>query len=158
MNRIKSFSLFWLVLAPLLVGTQNFAFAQPDEKVNLKGYVKDEKSGETLPYANISVKGTKYGTTSNVNGYFVLVDVPVGLCTLRVSYIGYEAVELPVQAKKALAALTVNMYPFGETHLEVEGEMTYIGERDFPTGAASSVATTRRRACEDDQRCGRARL
>ncbi len=64
-------------------------------RVNLKGYVK--AAGETLPYANVLIKNTSHGTLSNVNGYFVLVNVPAELCTLRVSYIGYEPVELPVQ-------------------------------------------------------------
>lgn len=65
-------------------------------KVDLKGYVKAVGTGENLPYANIMIAGTSWGTTSNVNGYFVLVNVPAGACTLRVSYIGYESIELPI--------------------------------------------------------------
>jgi hypothetical protein len=65
-------------------------------KINLKGYVKAADSGETLPYANVMIKGTQKGTASNVSGYFVLVNAPAGLCTLRVSYIGYEPVEMPL--------------------------------------------------------------
>ncbi len=56
-------------------------------KVDLKGYVKAAQSGEALPYANVKIKGKPWTTISNVNGYFVLVNVPAGLCTLRVSYI-----------------------------------------------------------------------
>ncbi len=100
---------FVLIVTMLLIGVGSFVFAQQSEKVNIKGYVKDEKSGERLPYANVSIKGTSLGTASNVDGYFVLVNVPVGVCTLRVGYIGYETFESPVHAKRDLAAITVRM-------------------------------------------------
>ena len=78
-------------------------------KVNLKGYIKDEKSGETLPYASIMLKGTAHGVSSNVNGYFVLVNVPAGLCTLRAQHIGYHPVEVALDARPGHEALTINM-------------------------------------------------
>lgn len=78
-------------------------------KVNLKGYIKDEKSGETLPYASIMLKGTSHGVSSNVNGYFVLVNVPAGPCTLRAQHIGYHPLELAIDAKPGHEALTINM-------------------------------------------------
>jgi len=78
-------------------------------KYNLKGYIKAAESGETLPYANVIIKGTQQGTTSNVNGYFVLVNVPAGLCTLRVSYIGYQTVETPITSADSKEAITINL-------------------------------------------------
>ena len=105
MGKLK-FTVF-LILPFMIVSS--LAIAQKIEKVNIKGYVRDTKSGETLPYANITVKGRKYGTASNVNGYFVLVNMPVGPCTLLVHYIGYEAFELPLEAKKGMESLTIKM-------------------------------------------------
>jgi outer membrane receptor for ferrienterochelin and colicin len=78
-------------------------------RANLKGYIKAAESGETLPYANVMLKGSSQGTSSNVNGYFVLVNVPAGLCTLRVSFIGYETVELPVHLTDGKETVTVKM-------------------------------------------------
>jgi hypothetical protein len=85
--------------------------AGPDKKVNLKGFVKDAETGETLPYANLALKGTHYGTASNVNGYFVLVNVPAGPCTLRVSYIGYASLDLPITATDGKETIMVKMKP-----------------------------------------------
>ena len=34
----------------------------PDKKVNISGFVREAKSGETLPYANISLAGKNRGT------------------------------------------------------------------------------------------------
>jgi ferric enterobactin receptor len=64
---------------------------------DIKGIVRDSKSGEALPYANITIKGTHRGTTTNTDGYFVLVNEPVGLCTLFVQYIGYNTKTVPVE-------------------------------------------------------------
>ena len=78
-------------------------------KYNLKGYIKAAESGETLPYANVTIKGTRQGTTANVNGYFVLVNVPAGLCTLHVSYIGYQSVETPITNADSKENITINL-------------------------------------------------
>jgi len=78
-------------------------------KVNLKGYIRDAESGETLPYASVMLKGTSRGTSSNVNGYFVLVNVPAGLCTLRAQHIGYHPLEAAVNVKPGLESLTLKL-------------------------------------------------
>ncbi len=56
----------------------------------LKGIVKDSKSGESLPFASVMVKGTYNGVTTNVDGYFTLFNVPADTVVLVVSYIGYQ--------------------------------------------------------------------
>lgn len=74
--------------------------AQPGrgQTVNdITGYIKDWKTAEALPYANILLVGENRGTASNSDGYFVLVDAPVGVCSLVVSYIGYETGTIRVQ-------------------------------------------------------------
>ncbi len=78
-------------------------------KVNLKGYIKDAASGETLPYASVMIKGVARGTTSNVNGYFVLVNVAAGACTLRSQHVGYRPLELALEALPGHETLTLKM-------------------------------------------------
>ena len=68
------------------------------KKIDIKGFIKDAFSDETLPYANIFIKGTSTGTASNMNGYFVLLNAPSERCTLKVHYIGYEDFELPISS------------------------------------------------------------
>lgn len=87
-------------------------------KSDIKGYVKDARSGEALPFANILVKGTNRGTITNTDGYFVLVNVPVGICTLTVRYIGYIIQEVEVKKKPGLPPLEIELEP---TVLELEG-------------------------------------
>jgi outer membrane receptor for ferrienterochelin and colicin len=98
-------------------------------RVNLKGYVKAAGAGETLPYANVLVKNTSQGTLSNVNGYFVLVNVPAGLCTLRVSYIGYEPMELPVTLTDGKEPVIVSM----KSQILRGEAVTVTAEKNFQT-------------------------
>ena len=68
-----------------------FSLAQNGD---IKGSVSDI-SGLPLPGANIQLKNTNYGTTSNIDGEFEFLNVPEGYYTLNVSYIGYESIVYP---------------------------------------------------------------
>lgn len=77
-----------LSIAGVLLFMPLFAWSQ--STADIQGYVLDSKTNETLPYANITVKDLNRGTTSNSDGYFVITDIPIGLCSLQVSFMGYE--------------------------------------------------------------------
>ena len=82
--------LFWrttLVLGVLVALGIGPAWAGGEGKI--AGTVKDAKSGEALVGANISLVGTKLGTTSDTKGRFFILNVPAGVYSLKVSYIGY---------------------------------------------------------------------
>jgi Family of unknown function (DUF5686)/CarboxypepD_reg-like domain len=55
----------------------------------IKGKVLDAKSGETLPFVNVSVMGTKQGTQTDMNGSFYL-EIPIQKPTLRIAFVGYS--------------------------------------------------------------------
>ena len=58
------------------------------QKFTISGYVRDKKTGEDLPAANVLVEELKKGTSTNNYGFFSLT-LPKGTYTLKVSYIGY---------------------------------------------------------------------
>ena len=80
-------------------------------RVTMAGYVRDADTGEPLPYANVALKGTPYGTASNADGFFSLVRVPVGRHVLQARYVGYEPVEQAVTLGGTRRAVTVRMPP-----------------------------------------------
>jgi TonB-dependent receptor len=55
----------------------------------IKGTVYDKTSKDKLPGANIVVKGTSVGTTTNLDGAFIVKNAPAGDQTIVVTYIGY---------------------------------------------------------------------
>jgi len=74
-------------------------------QVEIRGTVETQK-GSILPGANLTFKGTFYGTTSDLNGMYVIRKIPPGEYTLVVSYIGFETVFKELNINKSL---TVNI-------------------------------------------------
>lgn len=54
-----------------------------------------ELNNEPLPFANVLIKGTTKGTTSDFDGLFQIEDVEPGTYTLTFSFLGYETLEVP---------------------------------------------------------------
>lgn len=104
---------------------------------NIKGYVRDAQSGEALPFANITIDSTNRGTTSNADGYFVLVDVPVGSYTLKVQYIGYTLKTLPVRVQvNGIQSLEIKLEP-----MVLLGEsVTVTAQADMLDAAAPEIS------------------
>ena len=88
----------------LLIG----GIAKAQSTANISGRVIDESSGETLPFAAIEVVGTNIHTTTNVDGYFTLFNVPGTEATIRVHYVGYEVHEINVTVSSKPLTIKLN--------------------------------------------------
>lgn len=90
MNKITHnlLKLFFILLINL---TAIFSFCQKNGAI--KGFVYDKESGEPCIFANIFLKGTTFGTATDVNGYFTITRIPDGEYTLTVFYLGYQTIE-----------------------------------------------------------------
>ncbi len=90
------------LFAQILFFFSVFAFAQ--ETGTIAGALSDkEMNNEPLPFANVSVKNTSKGTTSDFDGLYKIENIPTGTYTIVFSFIGYETVEIPnvkVEANK----------------------------------------------------------
>jgi TonB-dependent receptor len=69
-------------------------FAQSSRIV---GTITDAGTGNPLPGANVFIKDSHLGSASDLNGDYVIGNVSPGAYTLRVTYIGYETVEMDVE-------------------------------------------------------------
>jgi hypothetical protein len=56
----------------------------------ITGTVTDARSGEPLPSVNVLVEGTNLGSATNVDGYFVILNVPPGRFKITASLVGYK--------------------------------------------------------------------
>lgn len=75
------------------------------EKVT--GTVIDAQTGEVLPGVNIIIEGTSVGTTTNLDGQFVLAVNDLQI-TLVISYIGYERQTINLDGR---TELTIELQP-----------------------------------------------
>lgn len=79
-----------LVLVALLLPVT--AWAQNTGKI--AGTVTDASSGDGLPGAGVIVEGTTLGTTTDIDGNFFIIGVPVGSYTVRAQFAGYQSATL----------------------------------------------------------------
>ncbi|MDP7036944.1 MAG: carboxypeptidase regulatory-like domain-containing protein, partial [Candidatus Marinimicrobia bacterium] len=82
MRKLTSLSICALILPIAL-------FAQTTGKIS--GTVKGS-DGTPLVAANVVITGTSQGSSSDKEGNFVILNVPVGSYAVRVDYIGYKSV------------------------------------------------------------------
>ena len=89
--------------AAMLISLPGMMFAQG----SIEGRVSDVETGEGLAAANVIVVGTSFGAAADLNGNYVIENIPVGTYTVKVSYIGYEVASHEVTVNAGEAA-TVN--------------------------------------------------
>ncbi|MFD2725118.1 TonB-dependent receptor [Hyunsoonleella rubra] len=69
-----------------------------------------EYNNEPLAFANVLIKGTTKGTTSDFDGLYEIANLDAGTYTLVFSFVGYETQEIPVTiAAGETATLNVEM-------------------------------------------------
>ncbi len=78
--------------------TSIFLYGKDSEKIT--GTVKDAKTGEKLFGANIVLVGTGMGNSTNIDGSYLISDIPVGTYIIRVTYIGYKSQSLNITVKE----------------------------------------------------------
>ncbi|PLX25912.1 MAG: hypothetical protein C0600_11545, partial [Ignavibacteria bacterium] len=81
-----------LLLVLLLLGCLSASATAQTGKVT--GKVTDYETGEALVQANVMVnaEGTPRGAATDINGVFVILNVPIGKVDIEVSYIGYKKI------------------------------------------------------------------
>lgn len=57
---------------------------------SISGTIRDARTQEPLPFANLVIMGTRLGASSNIDGYFYLSNIKRDSLDVVVSYIGYQ--------------------------------------------------------------------
>lgn len=66
---------------------------------DIEGYVTDAQTNTSLPGANVFLLGTSLGAATDIEGKYIIRNVPAGSYTIRVTYIGYESSQIEIQIK-----------------------------------------------------------
>jgi TonB-linked SusC/RagA family outer membrane protein len=112
----------------------NFESTARDVDIDITGKITDE-SGQPLPGANVLVKGTTIGTTSDANGEYKL-SVPTGSNTLVFSFIGYTTQEVTIDNRSRVdIALAPDVLALSEVVVTGYGTQS---KRDI-TGAVATI-------------------
>jgi TonB-dependent receptor len=111
---------FFILLALTSALLASFAAAAPVS--NIVGVVHDAKTGEVLPGATIVLSGTSLGASTDVDGKYVVRNVPPGSYTIRATYIGYE----PALASVHVAEGVELKQDFKLASVGIQGEVVVV--------------------------------
>ena len=63
----------------------------------ISGKVVDKANGEALPFANIGIISSNFGTTTNADGFFTLLNIPADTMKLTIQYVGYKTTQILIK-------------------------------------------------------------
>lgn len=90
------------------------SFSQPTqmkETGTFSGFVYDKSTGEALVGANLMIKNLKKGVSTNISGYFILMNIPNGSHTLSVNLIGYSSKDIGITVKGTNETMKIYLDP-----------------------------------------------
>jgi outer membrane receptor protein involved in Fe transport len=103
-----------------------FLFAGTTGKI--AGRVVDKSTGEPLIGANVLVKNTLMGASTDIDGYYVILNVSPGEYVLQVSYIGYSNMEISEVKISSDLTTQINI-EMGEAALETSEVITVVADK-----------------------------
>ncbi|MBT3180252.1 MAG: TonB-dependent receptor [Candidatus Marinimicrobia bacterium] len=81
---MKKFSTYYILL---FIGLSSTLFAGTTGKIS--GQIVSATSNEGLISANVMLLGTNLGSSTDINGYYSIINVPPGTFEMQVHYMGY---------------------------------------------------------------------
>ncbi len=152
---MKNYFHTFVILLALALNTS----AAQDISQNIRGQVIDKLTQTPLPGANVFIPGSDpiLGTISDLNGYFIISDVPIGRVTITAAFMGYNSQtfsNIIINSGKEL------ILKFELEELVVKGEeVTIKASRSNKAGSGNSMATVSSRyfTIEESQRYAGAR-
>ena len=127
----------YLALIPLIT----LALSQTTGKIS--GIIFEEDSKDPLPGANIYLVNTSYGTASDENGRFTIINIPPGKYVLKTDMIGYKSVQMDnlVISVNRTTSLDIEMY---QTVIEgevVTVEVSRLTQKKDQTGTIKNISS-----------------
>ena len=124
----------------------NLIFAQ--ELGSIVGKIKEIGSGSTLPGVNVMIKGTYYGTASDIEGRYQINDISPGSYDVEVSMIGYKIILKTGVLVRSNEITTID-FNMEETVLSFGEDVVVVGKKPlFDVDETSSIARVRREEIE----------
>jgi outer membrane receptor for ferrienterochelin and colicin len=109
-----------IYLVTLLFIMLLFARNMQGQAGTIKGSVVDKANAESLIGTTVMIEGTTIGTTSDIEGNFILQNLKPGTYNLKISYVSYNT--------KILNNIKVEAGKNTEVKVELEGNLVTLGD------------------------------
>lgn len=151
--KLKIFKLIFISFSHVIAFAQTTTITQ-----TIRGQVIDNESKMSLPGASVlltSDSSLKISSTTDIDGYFKLTEIPIGRQAIKVSYIGYKeriisniivnsAKEIVLTIELEESALAMEAIEISATKKgEVLNEMSTVSARIFSAEEAQRYAGSR---------------
>ncbi|MFQ6614733.1 MAG: carboxypeptidase-like regulatory domain-containing protein, partial [Fidelibacterota bacterium] len=96
----------------------------PLRAYNISGYIVDAKTGESIIGANVFISALSVGDATDLDGFFILRNVPPGDYSLTLSHIAYKIVHRNISVKNKdlfLGNIALSPAPLSTRAVEVTG-------------------------------------
>lgn len=121
-----------------------FAFAQSSGKIS--GKIIDGSTGEPIVGVNVLIEGSSLGAATDLNGEYIIINVPSGTWNVTASYIGY--VKTLVKNVKVLTDLTTTVdFKLKETVVNLDKEVIVTAEAPM---VKKDLTSTESRVTDDE--------
>ncbi len=110
--------------------------AHAEASVTLSGTVRDDRSGEPLPGANVVFVGTGLGASTDANGRYTIRGISAGEYTVKVSFVGYQTYESKLTIEASASGAMVKDYRLHP--VTIEGETITVSGQASGQNAAIS--------------------
>ena len=118
----------------------SFSWSQTTGKIS--GLVNDKKTGNPLPGANIYLEGTAFGTASDLNGRFTIINIPPGKFNFKADMIGYKTIIMNNISVSVNRTLSLNL-EMDQTVIEGEVilvEVDRAAQKKDQTGTIKNIS------------------
>jgi hypothetical protein len=113
-----------IVLFAVFLLMSSYAFSQDGK---LRGRVVDGETGQPLIGANVYIEETTIGAATDVNGEYIILSLPPGTFTVRVSFIGYAPI---IMSNVRISANLTTSQDFEMTSSAIQvGAIEVVSER-----------------------------
>ena len=111
---------------------------------SIEGTVIDQGTYQPLPGVNVIIVNTTMGAAADLNGKFIIKNIPVGMYQVKASMIGYQP-EVKTAIVVSTNRVTMVNFELSQTVLDVEGIVVTAGyfEKDTEKPISSRTLTPR---------------
>ncbi len=121
-------ALLFAVIFIGLIFTASSLFAASTGKI--KGVITDESTKEPIPGVSVAIVGTKLGGVTDLDGKFLIMLVPPGTYTLKITTVSYSTVEVDGLEVKIDQTIEQNI-KMGKSVTALENVIRVVANKDI---------------------------
>ncbi len=116
-----------LILLVMIIGLALFSQSFAGTTGKITGKVLEASTKQPLPMANVIIEGTNLGAATDMEGDYIIINIPPGIYTLKAFMMGYKTVNQTEVRVRIDLTTTIN---FNLEETVIEGEaVTVVAER-----------------------------